>query len=485
MKKLTRYLVLMFMLIGTTMNVQSQTDSNAATSYDSLATANVTALVNQYNELCLSIFNTPFNDSLRIKFNSIFRDDALVIRDYTTEKLALSPEEYVYYLNNYFGDSKPTCTIDPLFEIADKKFIASGNYYIIKVRINKQLTSLYDLDKQVALPNPASYVLQMEIMATESKRGTRILGIRDVTPVLVADVTKEKEKIVKEKFIKEKVEKVKTPKSPSAFDNLVFLNWSIGSDLSLSSANSESIDFKVTDFSYLGWQVGISGLKGLTDRIYAGVGLGFHFGNVTLNFDNTNFSYEWEDKLNPSVDTYTRNASISNIEETIKFTLFNLQALIYADLLQSENNKLLVGTGLSIGLPVSETSTVVATTKYTGTFHTVDGQEFPEPFTLGQTTELPIYGFQSSAFDKEFKLDSKMALSLPLNIKAIHAFDNNIFIGAGIEGLIPLSSWLEGESNHTRIFATRDDLDSSLANTVSKSKRPVYIGLGISIGILF
>lgn len=492
MKRNIGFLILSLVILLSAMNNTIAQSNNTAGTYDSLAISNINALVMQYSDISNKLFNTAYDDSLRIAFNNLFKEDALLFRDYTTEKAALSPEEYVYYLNNYFGENKPVCTISPGIEIADLKYIPSGNYYVAKVKINKQLTTRYSKENQTIESVAAAYLLQMEILVTESQRATRFLGIRDVTPVVPLDVavvektTKEKESKEKvEKPVKEKPEKIKEPKTPSAFDNLVFLNWSIGSNLSMSSTTSDSNSYEINDFSYLGWQTGISGLKGLSDRIYVGLGAGFHFGTVKLGYENTSFSLEFNDDLNASVETYTRNAYVSDISETLKFTTLNLQALIFVDLLQSENKKLLFGTGLSIGVGISETSEVNATTKYTGTFHTVNGQTFPEPFTIGESSAVPVYGFETSNFNKEFDIESKMALSLPLNLKLIHIFDNNLLLGAGIESLLPLSSWLSGESNHQNIFVTRNDLDSSLASSVSKSKRPAYFGLGISIGIKF
>jgi hypothetical protein len=513
MKKFIGKLILSIALIASANSLTMAQTGNPSGSYDSLAISNINALVMHYSDLTTKLFNNTYDDSLRVAFNSLFKEDALVFRDYTTEKAALSPEEYVYYLNNFFGMYKPICTISSSVEIADLKYIPSGNYYVAKVKINKHLTARYNKENQSVDNEPANYLLQMEILVTETKRGTRFLGIRDITPVETADVAviekTVKEKAIKEKVVKpakeepvkekpvkeqpvkvvkekvEKPEKIKVEKTPSDNENLVFLNWSIGSNMGIGSVNSESKSYKINESSYLGWQAGLSGVFGVSDRLYIGAGLGFHFGTVKLGYENTNFSLEFNDELNASVDTYTRNAFITDIDETIKFTNLNLQALVYLDLLKSDNNKLLLGTGLSIGIGMSETSEVTATTKYTGTFHTVSGQTFPEPFTIGETSSVPIYGFQTSEFNKEFDLDSKMALSLPLNLKAIHVFDNNIFLGAGIESLIPLSSWLSGESSHQRLFVTRDDLDSSLAATVSSSKRPIYLGFGISVGIKF
>jgi len=491
MKKSTCKIILVFsLLVGASINVQAQTTGPKG-DYDSLAVSNINTLINRYIDISTRLFNAPYDDSLRVAFNNLFKDDALVFRDYTIQKAALSPEEYVYYLNNFFGVSKPFCSFPSGFEMADLKYIPSGKYYVAKVKINKHLTALYDKDKESIILEPAAYLLQMEILATETERGTRFLGIRNVTPLeteaSVASVTKQtKEKVVKPaKPEVIKPERIKPERTPSNFDNLVFLNWSIGSNLSMGSTISESTSYKITNFSYLGWQVGASGLKGISNRLYLGLGVGFHFGTINLGYENTDFSFEAEDDLNTTVDTYTRNVFLTDIEETIKFTNLNIQALVYVDLIQSENNKLLLGTGLSIGLGMSETSKVTASTNYTGTFHTINGQVFPEPFTLGESVPVPIYGFQTTNFNKEFDLNSKMSLALPLNIKALHIFDNNIFLGAGIESLIPLNSWLDGKSEHDRIFETKDDLNSSLASTISKSKRPMYFGIGISIGIQF
>lgn len=498
MKKNIGVLILSLFILLSIKHASIAQTNNTVGNYDSLAISNINALVQHYTDLSNNLFNTAYNDSLRVAFNNLFKEDALLFRDYTTEKAALSPEEYVYYLNNYFGDNKPICTIPAGIEIADLKFISSGSYYVAKVKLNKQISFRYNKESQTLDNTPANFLLQMEVLVTENLRGTRFLGIRDISPIAPVDLavveTKVKEKAdkpIKEKAVKpvkeqvEKPEKVKIEKTPSTNDNLIFLNWSIGNNLALGKINSESSIYKISDFSYLGWQVGLSGLKGISESVYVGLGLGFHFGTVKLGYENAAYSIEFDDQLNALVDTYTRNAFITDIEETIKFTNLNIQALIYLDLLKSDNNKLLVGSGLSLGFGINEISEVNATTKYTGTFHTIDGQTFPEPFTIGNTSPVPVYGFETSNFDQEFDLASKMTISLPVNLKAIHTFKNNIFMGAGIEGLIPLSAWLEGTSTHQNIFTTQNDLNTSLASTVSKAKRPLYIGLGITIGIQF
>lgn len=492
MKTITLY-SLSFLLIFLTVSGKITAQENVNQTFDSLATENIHTLVRKYVDLNTKLFNTPYDDSLRISFNSIFAEDALIFRDYTTEKLALSPEEYVYYLNNFFGENKPTLTITDDYSIFDLKFIPSGNYYVAKVRLHKQLSFLYNKNESKIESNVKDYLLQGEILVYESARATKFLGIRDVTPAVPVDIAsveeekiKEvKEKVIKEKPVKEKTDKIRVEKSPKDFDHLIMLNWSIGSNFSNSAIKSESSSFTVTESSYTGWQLGLSTLLPLSNQVYIGIGAGFHFGSIRINYENTSYSFNFPDNLNSNVDSYTRNVFLSDIEENIQFTNLNLQGLLFVDLIKSSNNKLLIGAGISIGLPISENSDVVAKTRYTGTFSTVDGQVFPEPFTLGEQSEVPVYGFVQNSFEKEFKLESSMALSIPVQFKALHIFNNGIFLGAGIESLIPISSWLQGESTHDRVFTTSDDLSTSLSSTVSKSKRPLYLGIGISLGIKF
>jgi len=492
MKTLTKHTILLLLILFTVAG-KIAAQENANQSFDSLATENVNKLVLKYIDLNNRLFNTPYEDSLRISFNGIFADDALISRDYTTEKLSLSPEEYVYYLNNFFGENKPTVSISDDYTVFDLKYISSGNYYVAKVRFNKQLTFLYNKEEGRIESNAKNYMLQGEILVYESARATKFLGIRDVTPVKPVEIasvteakTKEvKEKVVKEKPVKEKTVKAPVEKSPKDFDHLIMLNWSIGSNFSNSSIKSESSSFTVTESSYTGWQLGLATLLPLSKQIYVGIGAGFHFGSIGINYENTSYSFSFPDNLNSNVESYTRNVFLSDIEEKIQFTNLNLQGLLFADLIKSANNKLLIGAGISIGLPISEKSDVTAKTKYTGTFSTVDGQTFPEPFTLGEQSDVPVYGFVQNSFEKEFEIESSMALSIPIQLKAIHTFENGIFIGAGIESLIPISSWMQGESNHERVFTTRDDLNTSLLSTVSKAKRPLYLGIGISLGIKF
>jgi hypothetical protein len=500
--KATLQVTISLALILLTFSTRIVAQENPNGTFDALANENIHKLVSKYIELNEKLFNTPYNDSLRISFNSIFAEDALIFRDYTTEKLSLSPEEYVYYLNNYFGENKPSVSFPADYTITDLKHIASGNYYVAKVRFNKQLSFLYNKNESKIESIDKNYLLQAEVLVYESARATKFLGIRDVSPAPPIETTTEtvamaeaktkvvKEKIVQEKPIKEKQVKEKpvkepTVKTPKDFDHLVMLNWTIGGNFSKSAIQSESANFTVAESSYSAWQLGLSTLLPLSKQLYVGIGAGFHFGSVNINYENTSYSFEFADNVNSNVESYTRNVFLTDTEENIRFTNLNLQGLFFADLLKSTKNKLLIGAGISVGIPLSEISDVTATTKYTGTFTTVDGQTFPEPFTLGEQSEVPVYGFTKNSFVKAFKLESSISLSIPIQLKAIHIFDNGVFLGAGIESHIPLSSWMQGDSNHERVFSTSNDLNTSLLSTVSASKRPLFIGFGVSIGVKF
>lgn len=463
--------------------------------YDSLATAHMKDLVTSYAAAMHTLFNEPLNEAKiedeRFNFTGLFDKDAYLVQDYIAGIDDRKASGYFHSANKWFRDINPTYEIEILWESLEMNHYPYDDYYICNIFINNTFKHLYDTETEKIIEQRRTSPLLLAMKVTRDPSGSSILMISaQEEPVAIVDNKVEDKK--------QPVQRVKRERAPWLRDEssiLAFISVGLGGDLGFTQFNSESEFFDISEHSNASFSGSVNFFIPVAKNgWYIGAGVGILSGQLELDYENTTYSFEYVDNQNPveqpgqatpaNVESYIRTASVNDFKETIKYQDFTVHILLSKNLLKAASNKyFLVSGGLSVGIPTNETSELSATTDYHGYFHTING--FETNLTLGVNEDIPEYGFErrESAFD--FELDSKVRFNALFSVNGGIVLGDRIYTGLGIDALIPLNSWLDGNAEHETIFKTKSDLNESLANTVIQSTRPLRLGLSIQLGFFF
>ncbi|MFN2422868.1 MAG: hypothetical protein ABR572_03750, partial [Cryomorphaceae bacterium] len=282
--------------------------------------------------------------------------------------------------------------------------------------------------------------------------------------------------------------------SGTSTPSLIFAGFVTGSDFNATTLNSLSNDFRFKDHSYNKTAIYMDYLKAISaSGFYITAGVGISMGRLELNYNESNYSFDQEDVLNPSSDVqhapagsvsmYERTADVRELRENITFTDFNFRLGLGKDFLNNSEDVLIMSAGMAFGLGLSQDSEVTATTDYHGRFSEVNG--IPIDLTLGLNEDIPAYGFEERTAVNNFEMETELLYSAFLNITYAKNIGDHFYMGLRAEAQVPLNDWMLGAADHEILFRSHGEIEGSVANTVSDISRPLFFGGGLILGFKF
>jgi hypothetical protein len=439
-------------------------------------------------------------------FMALFSGSQKIIADYAISTWRLESAEYLFEAGQIFGEDRPHIITEIDASNAKVRYFPNDRFHIAVVPVTNRFSKYFDQTQGAVIADTLEKYLTIEIRIGAADNA-RINRTFESEPAAVISTTNamadEKSSNEDEKTKAEKADKPpKPPKAPRTprerkypdRDGFFLAGLAYGSDFG--AANTETLDgpFRVDDHNFQKTDLALTYFHPINDNgLFVSAGIGISLGQLTLDYENTSYSFEEDDPLNPAeetqfagpgdVDRYERTVNLQGLRETIEFRDLNLRIGVGKDLLSAKDDLLIVGAGVMVGVSYSQTSQVRAISNYHGRFTEVNG--IPIDLTIGLNEDIPAYGFEERTTEREFDLDTGLNYGAFFHAMYAKSFGDNFYLGLQIEAQIPVSEWNEGSSQDATLFRTFDDIHGSIADQMSTMNRPIFIGGGVVAGIKF
>lgn len=530
MKKTIPSLLLLFGLLPSQLALAQDPSEGAMTAQDSAALEQGIALAEQYADHLDRYFNQGASADADFtgSFMALFSGSQKIIADYSISTWRLESAEYLFEAGQIFGEDRPHLDTEVDRAGAEVRYFPNDRFHIAVVPVTNRFSMYFDQAQGAIIADTLEKYLTLEIRigAAENARINRTFerepAVVLATALALADeksAAEESEKAEDEKTGKEakepkpekqpkgpKVAKApkptKEPKAPREprerrdldSDRFLLAGLALGGDLGMANIETLEGPFRIEDHSFQQTDFALTYFHPISDNgLFVSAGLGLSLGRLTLDYENTSYSFEEDDPLNPAEETpfagpadvgqYERTVSLQGVQEHIEFGDFNFRLGLGKDLMHSKDDLLMVGAGVMVGFGYSQTSEVRAISNYHGRFTEING--LPIDLTLGLNEDIPEYGFEERSTENAFEMDTGINLGAFFHALYAKSLGDKFYVGIQVEVQAPLSDWKEGTGTGAPLFRTFDDIQGSISNQVSTMKRPVFFGGGLVVGIKF